>query len=520
MNTTNVRLQSLGRLVLSLVLVCFSAVGRTQDVEIFSGSNPSGTAKPNVLIVIDNSANWSKPLPPASSAWDPELKAVSDSINALLANGFGNKVRVGVMFGTHSNTRDGGYVRYAIRDMNVTNAGQLSNLMLNIRAYLLSGATGATREKSSNPNYSQMMNEAYLYFFGKPIGAGFSDEKRDCSAANLNNKVAAITSPSGPAYDLTTLGSYAYTSCGTDAYNSNKFADSTTNMGVSYVGPPDVNGVCQRNFIIFVGNGPVSNQDDNPGLALLQSAITAEGGRGSTTVIPVTPSGEAGSNFSDEWARFLNQIKNVQTYTINVQPSGGQSANHDALMRSMATNGGGDNCDATNPVAIQECLDATFNKILAVNSVFTSVTLPVSVNPQLQNLDQVYMGMFRPDPEGNPRWFGNLKQYRLDIDINGNPRLVDSAGSLAIDSVTGQVAANTISYWTSTSSYWSYKPSGTPPSSSDSPDGPLVEVKELVGGYMIVSAASHDEAIRVARECPGLVRPGSGVEVIEIHAPG
>jgi hypothetical protein len=52
------------------------------------------------------------------------------------------------------------------------------------------------------------------------------------------------------------------------------------------------------------------------------------------------------------------------------------------------------------------------------------------------------------------------------------------------------------------------------------PDGPLVEVKELVGGYMIVSAASLEQAIEVARECPGLVRPGSGVEVIEIHAPG
>ena len=48
-------------------------------------------------------------------------------------------------------------------------------------------------------------------------------------------------------------------------------------------------------------------------------------------------------------------------------------------------------------------------------------------------------------------------------------------------------------------------------------DGPFVEVKELVGGYMIVSAQNLDEAIRVARECPGLVVPGSGVEVIEIR---
>lgn len=51
------------------------------------------------------------------------------------------------------------------------------------------------------------------------------------------------------------------------------------------------------------------------------------------------------------------------------------------------------------------------------------------------------------------------------------------------------------------------------------PDGPFVEVKELVGGYMIVAAESLDEAIEVARGCPGLVRPGSGVEVIEIHGP-
>ena len=50
-------------------------------------------------------------------------------------------------------------------------------------------------------------------------------------------------------------------------------------------------------------------------------------------------------------------------------------------------------------------------------------------------------------------------------------------------------------------------------------DGPFVEVKELVGGYMILSAQSLDEAITVAREFPGLVHPGSGVEVIEIRTP-
>ena len=62
--------------------------------------------------------------------------------------------------------------------------------------------------------------------------------------------------------------------------------------------------------------------------------------------------------------------------------------------------------------------------------------------------------------------------------------------------------------------------SGRLVTSQPAPDGPLVEVKELVGGYMIVTAATLDEAIEVARQCPGLMRPGSGIEVIEILTPG
>lgn len=50
-------------------------------------------------------------------------------------------------------------------------------------------------------------------------------------------------------------------------------------------------------------------------------------------------------------------------------------------------------------------------------------------------------------------------------------------------------------------------------------DGPFVEVKELVGGYMIVAAENLEEASEVARGCPGLVGPGSGVEVVEIRTP-
>lgn len=50
-------------------------------------------------------------------------------------------------------------------------------------------------------------------------------------------------------------------------------------------------------------------------------------------------------------------------------------------------------------------------------------------------------------------------------------------------------------------------------------DGPFVEAKELVGGFMILSAKNLEEATVVTRECPGAVMPGSSVEIREIKTP-
>lgn len=51
-------------------------------------------------------------------------------------------------------------------------------------------------------------------------------------------------------------------------------------------------------------------------------------------------------------------------------------------------------------------------------------------------------------------------------------------------------------------------------------DGPFVETKEIVGGYMIISADSMEEAIEVVRESPGAGMPGSSVEIREIQNMG
>ena len=63
------------------------------------------------------------------------------------------------------------------------------------------------------------------------------------------------------------------------------------------------------------------------------------------------------------------------------------------------------------------------------------------------------------------------------------------------------------------------KPGGKVLTVSGVTDGPFAEAKEVVGGYMVVAAESIDRALDVARECPGVVRPGSSVEVREIAIP-
>jgi hypothetical protein len=60
------------------------------------------------------------------------------------------------------------------------------------------------------------------------------------------------------------------------------------------------------------------------------------------------------------------------------------------------------------------------------------------------------------------------------------------------------------------------KPGGKVLSASGVTDGPFVEAKEIVGGYMIVTAESYEQAIEVAKECPGILTPGSRVEIREM----
>jgi hypothetical protein len=60
------------------------------------------------------------------------------------------------------------------------------------------------------------------------------------------------------------------------------------------------------------------------------------------------------------------------------------------------------------------------------------------------------------------------------------------------------------------------KPGGKVLTASGVTDGPFTEAKEMVGGYMLVSAESVEQALEVARESPALMMPGSSVEIREL----
>jgi hypothetical protein len=47
-------------------------------------------------------------------------------------------------------------------------------------------------------------------------------------------------------------------------------------------------------------------------------------------------------------------------------------------------------------------------------------------------------------------------------------------------------------------------------------DGPFGEIKETLGGYIIVKAESADEAVEFAKNCPVLQGEGNTVEVRKI----
>ncbi len=173
----------------------------------------------------------------------------------------------------------------------------------------------------------------------------------------------------------------------------------------------------------------------------------------------------------------MEGAQNISVHTLAVTGAS-SDGNYPNFLRWIAKEGGGLYQRASNSDEIVAGLTKIFNQVRAANSVFASASLPVSANTQGTYLNQVYIGMFRPDGNALPRWVGNLKQYQFVYNTSTDTlKLADSALVPAVSPTTGFIDSDATSFWTNPSSFWIKVETASSGrySRSDAPDGEVVE---------------------------------------------
>jgi type IV pilus assembly protein PilY1 len=423
-----------------LVLLTITIPARAEDTDIFTVNPNVESERPNILIILDNTANWNTPFTAEIAALKAVFGSVVDdryNVGLMLFTETGSGVATnpcGANFPSVGNAgADGGYVRSHIRQMTVGNRTKLTCVIENLHK---------NNDKSNGGKAGLTMSEAHRYLTGGqsvsggPPSSSYSNRKpKSDSDAFVTGTARYKTLPSG----------------------------------------------CARTFIIYISNGPV--QDNTADTNASGTALTTAGG--STAQISLSPNGSQ-SGMADEWARFLYVNRQIVSYTIDVLPiTNGQGPGWTAMLRSIATQGRGRYFAATNTSTLQadinKALTEIFQEVLPINSVFASTALPVSNNVRGTFLNQVYLGVFRPDANSAPNWAGNLKQYQLAADRSVNPPVVflaDSRNAKALDEDSGFIVPSAVSFWSANSTFWttSYYPSSQGSGgTSDAPDGELIE---------------------------------------------
>lgn len=458
------------RLGLCLALGALARPALAEDIDIYSGVAGAGDL-PNVLLILDNSANWSSSIPGPNcyyrdngvlttdgpKATNPDQEqgkkmaiekcALYNLIDALPVKPTGGPdnnamFNVGFML-LNEAPYNGAYPRRAFTPVTTTNKAALKSVIRNL-------SIGG--DKGSNSDFAKALYEAYLYFKG----------------------LAPYMGTQGLEWDQAAVSAGRYLS-------------------------PSANS-CGRNYIIFIANGSPEGSENGDALSLL----AALGGDVSRVTYPtsyVTQSDQA--NWADEFARFLRgadvsgMADTPGIVTHGVAVTGASSdGRYPNFIESMTKPYGGSFATASNADVLLEALKSLFNEIQAVNSVFAAASLPVSVTGRGTYENQVFMGMFRPDAEAKPRWRGNLKQYQFGLSGSGALQLVDANGAPAVSATTGFLSTSAVSYWTNSSTFWTNQLLGTPPSASDLPDGEVVE-KGAAAQRLRVEYASSQTGRRV-----------------------
>lgn len=424
---------------LALMAAATTAV-HAEDIDIYQGISTGGAA--NLLVVLDNAAAAS-----ANSTFTCDVKTPSDA--ALSVN---------------DPTKNLGFEQC--------------------------GLYGAVRGLATDASLNGHINLGLMYFpTGGTDGGTFVKPEPSPVPSALLSMTGNGKDGQGVDQMLTRISQL---SLSRDKSNNNQIAQAMQEAWAFYQGKTGLSGTrypgaanavgCTRNFVLYITlatNNQKPQDGGNAGGNALQAAQGAPA-LPAQLALPDWKSSISGkiasakyrSDYSDEWAKFMytgsspyltTPYPGITTYTIIL--TDGSNPDYEQLMASMARQGG------TEPIlvklgdvkALVDAINKVFREVQAVNSVFAAPVLPVSANTQGTYINQVYMGMFRPDRDGDPRWVGNLKQYQFGVDITDpnapqlfladaswGPYSQGTNANRALSAAgTGFITPTAVSYWTS-----------------------------------------------------------------------
>ncbi len=198
---------------------------------------------------------------------------------------------------------------------------------------------------------------------------------------------------------------------------------------------------CQKNYLVFLTDGlPTQDNEANARIEALPNFATING--------RATCDGtESNGKCTDDLSKWLHEsdlradrpgVQNVTSYWIGF---GNDVATGTAFLEKVAQRGGGKYYSAADSAELTEAFSEIISKILEQTTTFTSPTVAVNAFNRTQNLNYLYMSVFKPAT--SYRWLGNIKKYRVTQD--GEIRDVND--NAAVDPNNGFFENGSQSYW-------------------------------------------------------------------------
>jgi type IV pilus assembly protein PilY1 len=491
---------------IALLLIVAPWPAAADDIDIFIGST-AVTGVPNVLFVIDNSSNWAsqnQAWPSGNTQGQAELAAMKSAVKSLSDQGKQFNVGLMLISPSGSSGQEGGYVAHHVRlPSDVSGDGKTFYQRMDEIIASLSSGNSSPYNTSSSTSWSPTLVDVYRYFKGDDA----FQTKPSSVFVNINFQGNSVTVVDPAAYvggSVTPRAKYVSPISGSNncannyvIFIGNRFPLSKDTDSNNEAPAGDelarVGSNSAKELIPLQDMGTVTATSPAPVTACSKNPSTPTGFTCSTgyatTATTVTPntcsnkndslfkyscttfdflnsytpvkSGSSGDNeWADEWTRFLNGadvvpdatgnpasegFQNITTYTIDPYMAT-RDVPKSRLLKSMADRGGGQYFPVTAEAQLQIVIGSILGEILAKSSTFAAASLPISAANRTQNNNQVFIGMFRPDQKGMPRWFGNLKQYKLVLE-NGLVTLGDRNSTPSISTTTGFVKDCSVSEW-------------------------------------------------------------------------